>query len=117
MEELVSILSCKIEGFSLTKSSFPYKIPIFKLRVGAFISRFVCPSVCPWEKCQNCKKSVKKSFVKCNDHLSMYAHESSMKLSFGATLDTRTACKALKKIKELYMKRTKTFEYKSIVMQ
>ena len=36
-----------------------------------------------------------------------------MKLSFGGTLDTRTACEALKKIKEFYMKRTKTFEYKT----
>ena len=52
-------------------------------------------------------------FVKGNDHLSMYAHESSMKLSFGGTLDTRTACEALKKIKEFYLKRTKTFEYKT----
>ena len=43
----------------------------------------------------------------------MYAHESSMKLSFGGTLDTKTAYEALKKIKEFYMKRTKTFEYKT----
>ena len=43
----------------------------------------------------------------------MYAHESSMKLSFEGTLDTRTVCGALKKIKEFYMKRTKTFEYKT----
>ena len=43
----------------------------------------------------------------------MYAHESSMKLGFGGPLDTRTACEALKKDKEVYMKRTKTFEYKT----
>ena len=59
---------------------------------------------------KTCPKNI---FVKSNDHLSMYAHESSIKLSFGGTLDTRTACEALKKIKEFYMKRTKTFEYKT----
>ena len=103
-------------------------LSIFKLRVGASISRLVCPSVCPsvcltvfpsvrGKNVKNCQKSVKnlskKIFVKGNDHLSMYGHESSMKLSFGGTLDTRTACEALKKIKECYMKRTKTFEYKT----
>ena len=55
----------------------------------------------------------KKLFVKGSDHLSMYAHKSFMKLSFGGTLDTRTACEALKKIKEFYMKRTKIFDYKT----
>ena len=29
VEEAVSFLSCQIEGFSLTKSQFPYKIPVF----------------------------------------------------------------------------------------
>ena len=59
------------------------------------------------------KKLSKRIFIKGKDHLSIYAHESSMKLSFGGTLDTRTACEALKKIKEFYMKRTKTFKYKT----
>ena len=52
-------------------------------------------------------------FVKGNDHLSMYAHESSMKLIFGCTLNARTACRALKKIKKFYTKITKTIEYKT----
>ena len=64
-------------------------------------------------------KKLSKIFVKVNNHLSMYAYESSMKVSFGGTVDTRTACGALKKIKEIYLKRTKIFEYKtkSIGMQ
>ena len=60
---------------------------------------------------KNMSKNLSKMiFVKGNDHLSMYAHESSMKLSFGGTLDTITACKALKKIKEFYMKITNPYE-------
>ena len=58
--------------------------------------------------CKNLSK--KQLFVEDNDHLSMYAHESTMKLSYGGTLDTSTACRALKKF---YMKRTKIFEYKT----
>ena len=52
-------------------------------------------------------KTVKnqKLFVKDTDHLSMYAHESPMKLSFGGTLDTYLACGALKKF---YMKNKNT---------
>ena len=87
---------------------------LIKLRVGASISTLVRPSV-HRKNVKKCQKSVenlsKRIFIKVNDHLGMYAHESSMKLSFGGTLDTRTAGEALKKIKEFYMKRTKTFEY------
>ena len=71
----------------------------------------VRPSV---EKMSKTGKNLSKQiFGKGNDHLSMYAHKSCMELSFGGTLDTRTASEALKKIKEFYMKRTKTFEYKT----
>ena len=54
-----------------------------------------------------------KYLLRLTTILSMYAHKSFMKLSFGGTLDTRTACEALKKIKEFYMKRTKIFDYKT----
>ena len=74
----------------------PYR-KIFKLRVRASISTLVCPSIRPWKKMLKTVKNLSKNiFVKGNGYLSMYAHEPSMKLSFGGTLDTRTAYKALK---------------------
>ena len=83
---------------------------LFKLWVGASI-KLKIKSV---EKMSKTVKNLSKRIsIKGNDHLSIYAYESSMKLSFGGTLDTRTACGALKKIKEFYMKRNKTFEYKT----
>ena len=69
---------------------------IFKLWVGASMSRFVRPSV-RRKNVKTVKNLSKNVFVKGNDNLSMYAHETSMKLSFGGTLDTGTACEALKK--------------------